>query len=1419
MLPCEALGPSPNSGLALSAKPRADRCLLMELSPLLWKRISADSKGLEVSIPLIRDGASWRSEITGQCFEALGYRAAGGLRVAFHCWSIDDVTEEGMVTLRPMSHSMTCVIPSFARDDLFKTAEVCAGLGGTTHGMLWAGLTSEATMDRSALACRLLRTNGHKNVIHGDVSSLRDVASFHQSLDGVKVGLLAGFPCQPFSKLGRGLAFSDLRAATFFRVLDVGLLIDSSFLMLECVVGAGDHHVVQATMDEYCHLRGHHWTSVILHHDRALPSFRTRWWAIALPLGIPLPDLKDMPFAHGRQMLGQIFPFWPCWSDQDEQQLLLSDEEIEFYVPEHGGDRLLDLNSKAPTLLHSLAHHMVPCPCGCRAAFNPMALQSKGIHGFLVQSQRFNGRLRHPHPMEAALLVGVPHGVKGTERVRDLLPMLGQVASPLQSHWMIIQVLNFATQCPFEQLVWKHEMVVQRLLQGHYRRWPTVEMYQPRLCQVALGDEPFVSFNVERPITVHEVTQAMSVLTAEKVVVDKEKNEEDELVLTGPGPLCLRYGCGFTDFLHHLEELAEVVPPGLHEFFVGDQGQRLLQRSRKSDVAYFSPLMVVNTLEGLSGTAQVTLAEHMRGKKEFVALQWNEGHWLMLHGVMHLDYLEVKVYDGWRSFVAVDTEIWAHRMCRALESPELRICRCALITQGEGPHCGAVALLHLGNVLGLWHHTEEWVARRWYIALRLQQMHVGCGSRYGCGPSREQAIITWLTDFLPAKGVREDRAADRARSALKKLGTDCLERALKSKDPWRALKAAGNSSGKPFQWVQFDELESHIQQRATTKHGASSGSKRKIAAKKVDTMLDLSPEVLELLPDSFEDDNQLNLPMVTLENIKPDMRGVAIVTTDQAASFLKDRKNLSTDAFALVTIGELAAVSEEVATPVQWNAIYRPTMEPIIIHGHLISLGDVAVKKCKPQNEQEIPLVDSTVVRVQIFADECKQDWKELSKGPVKQVVSLIPALQICRSEDCNGNCRSFHPAVDEDVHSVLLDVWSWRWMDDKLKTAKAEVASLFLVHFRIPCSGLLDLLGYSGWSGIYIEPRPAEHDSAPKFSVVWLGKQHTLEDAIKLKRSQDKVLGLARLRDKIGVRTLAKNEMELMKLIFPKRQLVACEIKMMYEAGPFPHNLAKDQVLHILQEWKWSARPLRPIRSTNGGRYSEIGTDKEPPGPFLYTDGGAIAVTKKKDVAEGGRKPQAFMAAGHTLAHVKANTSAASSTSTKVSDPWVDSDPWAAYRSRNAQSSDFVCTDNKNKADAPKKRMDEMEARISKQLEEKLKECQASWQAGDADADMKDDANSKLQAQVCELQAQNSKFEGWFAETGQRMGAVEKHLHSQGQQIQELSGALQTQVTTTSHLQQEVGSLRASFSEDLRDAMERQSNRLEALLEKRPRN
>ena len=308
--------------------------------------------------------------------------------------------------MEPSPRSILVELPDPAPVDFFRCSEVCAGLGGTSLGAQHAGVLPLVALDHTDLACDFLRRNKHQHVLQGNLHCLHDMGRFHQARE-VRCGLLAGFPCQPFGTLGRHMAFRDSRAHTFFSVLDLAFLSQSTFLLLECVVGASQHPIIRNTLADFCQVRRFRMIEQVLHLHHALPNFRTRWWCLLIPDWMPDVFIPDLPVTKGLETIGGLFPFWPAWKYQEEHQLQLTmDERVAFLSPSYGAqNRLLNLEGRCPTMLHSMGNQLLACPCGCRAALSDLLLKSQGLHGSLVDSQYPEVGWRHLHPREATCLI------------------------------------------------------------------------------------------------------------------------------------------------------------------------------------------------------------------------------------------------------------------------------------------------------------------------------------------------------------------------------------------------------------------------------------------------------------------------------------------------------------------------------------------------------------------------------------------------------------------------------------------------------------------------------------------------------------------------------------------------------------------------------------------------------------------------------------------------------------------------------------------------------------------------------------------------------------------------------------------------------------------------------------------------------
>eukprot|EP00438_Fugacium_kawagutii_P029375 Skav202093 [mRNA] locus=scaffold513:202914:206070:- [translate_table: standard] len=1019
---------------------------------LVWNPLQLDDVGAKVSCVVMTHNG-WTHLVGSQQQICGDFQLSDGM-AALHDWMLVSVHDHvGTLASTPTSRVVSITDPTAG--DFFRFSEVCSGLGGISSGAIRCGLAPCVAMDSSPLACSLLRLNQHPCVIEGDVNDLADVGHFHAAHAAARCGLLSGFPCQPFSTLGRQAAFLDSRAQTFFGVLNAAYLIQAVLVLLECVVGAGTHKLVQETLTSFCSARGFVWKPIVLHLNRALPCYRTRWWCLLVLSWLPDFTLSDLPVLAQFATVSSLFPRWPQWPHHEEEQLALTTEEqIAFSNPAYRtSDRQLDMQGCCPTLLHSMGNQIFPCPCGCRGPLSPHAFASQGLHGVLVESQWEDLGQRHLHPKEAALLLGLPVEYDLGVDMRAALCQLGQLASPIQAHWLLQHLQAALGTLDFADLPALHQSFAEAQLSA------------------SVG---LVVFDGDRFLSALDWIETSSVMV---------------LSPAGFGPL--------VDFDSGI--------PGLCMAAMDCYGLSLFRLTGLLD-SQFLPSAFVDSLFSMWPDQAIAQLRELPADLEYFGFLLCRAHWVAFCLFVSDQAVVICDFDGLPSDHSAPLRTLGHLFQVAWGMSTLTLRSECLIPQTGGSHCGSIALLVLSQLLGLMHPCDEQFAIDFHLQL------CAPGDAVGYGPSSDDAVVAWLENFLPSKGVSVELAGDRARQAIQKLGLTRVQHAIQQPDPWRALKSAGNQLGKPFQWVTYEELRDHIAARETHKFRSQKADKPRPKNKRSSPSLALSPDTLTLYPTTFVDDHDEPVLPIAFSDVVANGEGVCAVTLEQAGQLLQSDVSLSPGPLAVVTIGEISHPQKNFSS-LLWPALYTPTMEPVLVKGCLMNLGDVAVSMAKVEDAPAVTMLSTEVIRLTVFKHMFDKDWATMQKGPVKHLVILLSVLQPCKVDDCPGNCRNFHPACDEEVKNPVLDVWAWRWSTLDNKIVPMTQAAQFSVFLRIPASALTDVLSLSGWHGIFVEPRPASKQGPHSgFAVIWLNRSVTIDDAMALKRKHEVIVGLARM-------------------------------------------------------------------------------------------------------------------------------------------------------------------------------------------------------------------------------------------------------------------------------------------------------------------
>eukprot|EP00435_Cladocopium_sp_Y103_P050318 s564_g15.t1 len=666
--------------------------------------------------------------------------------------------------------------------------------------------------------------------------------------------------------------------------------------------------------------------------------------------------------------------------------------------------------------------------------------------------------------------------------------------------------------------------------------------------------------------------------------------------------------------------------------------------------------------------------------------------------------------------------------------------RHTLTVQTYGNHCGTIALANLGGFLGLWTSFSEDEACSWHYSL--------CSSEVtGAGAVEYTRAHGLLVQELPKHGVPPADAPARATLALKKLGTQPILQAFDAKHPWQALKAIGNSKDRPFQWVMHHELEKHIDAKALDKKAPMRKGPKQPS--KLSPPVSLVPDQVQVPAGAFVDESGFDVGHLAAANISPTARGLVIVTHEQACRFLKDDKKLSVDALALLTLSPVEAPPSSTlsCSSLTWPGLLTATQEPLLIRGTCIQLGDVTVSP-KVGSSNDSSLVETDLFRVFVYRDQWPSDWKTLTSGPLKTIITHFACLQFC---DCSDvQCGKFHPAVEEvGISMVVLDAFAWKWLDGTGKTTQNHKAAAFSLMIRVPKSATPALLLVSGTDGLYTELRGSDTSSDdPQYAVVWLKDGY--DAAVHRLRSLEKALHLVRFHAKYGLRCLKKDEVVLHGLVFPGRPFIDCGTSLQFEMGPWPYGISKQAIVDFLQSMPWVAKPLKPVRGSHDGRYWLLGSSVNPPAVVVNFAEQFLTITKVKDVPVSRPAPNVVA----SMKMLQKLTSGPSSTS---DDPWILDDPWKGTGSVPVAA-----------APAASSKLDEMESRLASRLSEQLQE----QVRGLADEPMDDSSKrmDQLEVNIQEMHKQQDKFTQWCHEAADKMTIMNQRVVQQEARMDEIS-------------------------------------------------
>ena len=190
---------------------------------------------------------------------------------------------------------------------LHAAVELCAGFGGMTQGMATSGFHTMVAVDCNDRFMKLYDCQGSADTVTGDVNDPKTLIQLHQYAKGAGT-LVAGFACQPFSRLGDQLGGLDNRAQCLRGILASAFYLQVQAVILECVQPAASNSFVIEEVNRFLRASGFHMSQCELNLSDVWPCRRPRaWWLLTSPFLGKIP-LYSWPRMNQLSKVRQLMP-------------------------------------------------------------------------------------------------------------------------------------------------------------------------------------------------------------------------------------------------------------------------------------------------------------------------------------------------------------------------------------------------------------------------------------------------------------------------------------------------------------------------------------------------------------------------------------------------------------------------------------------------------------------------------------------------------------------------------------------------------------------------------------------------------------------------------------------------------------------------------------------------------------------------------------------------------------------------------------------------------------------------------------------------------------------------------------------------------------------------------------------------------
>ena len=339
----------------------------------------------------------------------------------------------------------------------------------------------------------------------------------------------------------------------------------------------------------------------------------------------------------------------------------------------------------------------------------------------------------------------------------------------------------------------------------------------------------------------------------------------------------------------------------------------------------------------------------------------------------------------------------------------------------------------------------------------------------------------------------------------------------------------------------------------------------------------------------FTDKNGATPQLIGLEALQQGASGICVVTAQeiqhQLDSILKN--NLSIEPAALVIIGE-SDVPLSAGNRCTHKAIpAHISGKPVALSVRILSVSDEAFMMPESKIVAGYQMDMSTVVMVQVWKDETRQDvFQVLEKG-------FVAFLK--------------EQGFDQAKH--ISQVWSSSFFRQKHRVQCAEAAYFHCV-VRVPDKHFRAVLRLSGSAGIYLVPKGRDRAKDDRFRVIPIAGA-AIEESARLRLEIKHHMGLAKLKEGLGVRVEKSRYAETKKFPFP-------DLPTSDEGEPdndspkwfllgVPDSYDRPALKKLLKSLNWDVKNLSP----EGWKTWSCSSRNEPPSKAFEVHGCQIFLSK----------------------------------------------------------------------------------------------------------------------------------------------------------------------------------------------------------------